>query len=670
MPPTLDVSRTSHAKVVISPPRINLRRAASYNNNDRGPLSSTSSRFNFNHLVFSPPPSPGLPSLSPPVKKPKRGLFRTIRPIRLIRYAIRISSIFLVFYVSLVVLTWLFGEPVPDPAAAPKSPKPAEPAQIASPVDEVEMVTQKEAPGFPTPIVITDHRGRAKWTVSIPASSEFPLTMSQYADMCVKCQQVAARAQQLRSQRYGLQQFSLSFGSDSDDPDFIDIQEAQKAGYLTAPSTAKSDGLIKDGGMMAGEEKPVCKKSLTFVLESNDAGLGKTLLMLWIAYGLAQKEGRAFFIDDTRWAYGKYSSIFDPPPLPACSAPPSSEIIPCPRQARHLVASAATMDVLFGSLTKSADPPSESHDRALRKTQFALARQGYEALGRPNKEDGDYVEARIRDLQGRKTNGVAVGIHIRRGDRHPLEYQYRHSYMPLNAYSDAARELMEAKSAHHSHNNNNDNNYHHHQHHHHHGNNDENGATSNAGTIDQQQAQGLVILASDDPTIYESPELRDELGNSRRAQERIKLASKHALQGGANNNGPPDRSVMHKFVDESFGWEGGFFAAMFWNLGLGRTERPIRGSGGGGDKKETSSTTTPTTAREEPSAETLRLRSLVGRAYVMDLAVLAGASDAVVCAVSAIGCRLLAVMMGWQKAMEEGAWVNVDGGYGWMGLEW
>jgi hypothetical protein len=53
-----------------------------------------------------------------------------------------------------------------------------------------------------------------------------------------------------------------------------------------------TDGLI---------ESDVCEKSLTFVMETHDAGLGKTLMMLWTAYGLAQKEGRAFFVDDSRW---------------------------------------------------------------------------------------------------------------------------------------------------------------------------------------------------------------------------------------------------------------------------------------------------------------------------------------------------------------------------------
>ena len=641
MPPTLDLSRTAHTKV-FSPPRINLRRAASYNHHDRGPLSSTSSRFNFNHLVFSPPPSPGLPSLSPPVKKPKRRLFGPVRPIRVVRYAIRILSIVIVFYVSLVVLTWLFGEPVPAPPEPPKlaqPAKPAKPTKPARPVDpwETEMVSQKGPPDFPTPIVVTDHRGRAKWTVSIPQGSEFPLTMNQYADMCLRCQQVAERSRHLRSHGHGLPQVSLGFGSDSAD-DFVDVQEAEKAGYLsTGDSTTNNNNNI--GGSLtkgtAATSRPVCKQSLTFVLESNDAGLGKTLMMLWIAYGLAEKEGRAFFIDDTRWAYGKYTALFQPPPLPECSAPPSHEILPCPRHARHLVASAATVDEFFGSLTKSAGPRSETHDRALRKTQFDLARRGYEALSRINSDDGSYVDTRARELLAKRIvpkskghgNGLVVGVHVRRGDRHPLESQYRDSYIPLGTYSDAARERVEARFQH-------------------------SGAFGGEDTA--AKAQSLMVLASDDPTVYEGA-AGAELAGAHRAQERIKLASKQSIQR-AN----PDKSVLHKFVDETFGWEGGFFAAMFWNLGGASSS----------SSSSSASSFSPHSSPSPASAETLRLRSLVGRAYMMDLAVLVDVSDVIVCAVSAVGCRLLAVMMGWESAMDEGNWVNIDGGYGWMGLEW
>ena len=64
----------------------------------------------------------------------------------------------------------------------------------------------------------------------------------------------------------------------------------------------------------------------------------------------------------------------------------------------------------------------------------------------------------------------------------------------------------------------------------------------------------------------------------------------------------------------------------------------------------------------------MRLRELIGRAYMMDLAVLGQASDVIICTVSAAGCRLLAVTMGWEKAMEKGNWANIDGNYGWTGV--
>ncbi|KAK4229109.1 hypothetical protein QBC38DRAFT_413087 [Podospora fimiseda] len=606
MPPTLDISRTGHhPRNGILPPRMNLRRAKSYNH-EKGPLSSTSSRFNFNHLVFSPPPSPGLPSLSPPVMKPKKTVLG-FRPIRLVRYSIRILSVVVVFFIALEVLTQLFGPDVPEVTSE------------SEPVVEVEMVSQKGTPDFPTPIVLTNHRGKAKWTVSIPPGTSFPLKPEQYTEVCRKCRQVAARAHEIRSQGTALQQFSLL--SDSPEYGFVDVQEAQKAGYLVTQVPDWID-----------TRKPICKKSLTFVLESKDAGLGRSLLMLWTAYGLAQKEGRAFFIDDTRWAYGKYADIFQPPPVPSdCSPPPTNEIIPCPRQARHLVVSAATADEFFDVLnTESPYGPSESHDDVSRKKQFDLARQGHDALFYLNEEDNRYVETRIRQLAAKrivpKTKGqqmgIAVGVHVRRGDRHPLEIQYSRSYLPLNMYSDLARETVENRF----------------------------NRSGPFGKDDKEaKRHSIMILASDDPMVYETDELRANLGgmmNVYPAQSRIKLAHKQMIEKSRGEA----KTTMHKYEDESFGWEGGFFAAMFWSLGM----------------------TTPNAAAkvdEKMESESLRLRSLVGRAYMMDLAVLADASDVVVCTVSAAGCRLLGVMMGWDSAIVKGEWKNIDGGFKWMGVE-
>lgn len=207
--------------------------------------------------------------------------------------------------------------------------------------------------------------------------------------------------------------------------------------------------------------------------------------------------------------------------------------------------------------------------------------------------------------------------------------------MPLNLYSDAVRDIIQARLNHTR------------------GGLLSLGSSSVSGEeAAAAMAHSIVVLASDDPVVYESTEMK----GARRAQERIKLASKQTIQK-AN----PKKSVMHKFVDETFGWEGGFFAAMFWNLGVSKAYAADGGGvADGGDGIEPA----------KPSPETRRLRSLVGRAYMMDLAVLAEASDVVVCTVSAVGCRLLAVMMGWESAMEEGNWVNIEGGNGWLGVDW
>ncbi len=600
MPPTLDLSGATHAKMMVSPPRINLRRATSYNKYDNGPLSSTSSRFNFNHLVFSPPPSPGLPSLSPPLKKPKKGLKGLVRPSRVVRLVFWAVASFLLFY----IVTSLIDR-VPAATA---------PSTATDPDGGFEMIGQDHLPDFPTPIVVTDSKGKSRWTVSIPSGYDFPLSIAEYSDLCTECHEVS--------------------GPNS----FLDVKEAEKAGLLPSPAArAGADSKRGQHGYLVGEsevgaQKPFCEKSMTFVLESQDAGIGRALMMLWTAYGIAQSEGRAFFIDDSRWAYGEYTEIFQPPPVPECRPPPRHEMLPCPRQARHLVASAATAEDVFGPLQSDLTHPG-AVDASSQRVAFDLARQGYEALFKLNKDDSAYADGRARELSAKrlvpktkgKQNGFAIGMHIRRGDRRPLEFQYQNSYVPLDLYAEAARQLLADRY-------------------------DRSGPSG--GEDAAAKAHSFTIVASDDPMVYESDEIAGG-GRTHLAQERIKLASKRVLE-----EAKMERNVMRKFVDDTFGWEGGFFSAMFWNLGVSETV-PTHAP------KASSSSSR---AAPRPSSETIRLRSLVGRAYMMDLAVLADSSDAVVCTVSAMGCRLLAVMMGWEHGIEKGNWVNIDGGYPWMGL--
>ncbi|SPN97056.1 uncharacterized protein DNG_00572 [Cephalotrichum gorgonifer] len=599
----LEVGRAGrHHGMIVTPPRLNLRRGASYQLEKGRPLSATSSRFSFNHLLFSPPPSPSLPALVPrPKKSPTRA-----RPTRVFRLVAWIAgTLFIVYVASRVVRRHVDLNPVRMTFIAPRT-------------EEFEMVSQNGLPDFPTPIMAKDAWGRSSWTVSIPKDHDFPLGVREYTDIMDSCHEVAATVRGSRDWTGKSNQQTTSMTSYGvSDPYYVDVRRAEKSGLLPTGAPDEQNQKAKRshsrGNLVGASEDqnlPECETSLTVVLETSDAGLGSTLMMLWTAYGIAAEQGRAFFVDDSRWAYGRYTSMFEAPPTAGCRAPPRHEMVPCPTQAAHLVVSSATArHVLMDSLSSGGATDAEQ----ARKRVFGLARRGYEALFRVVKEDADYIGRRVKDLALKATKaGVPVaGMHIRRGDCHPLAAPYSASYIPNEIYAESARSALSALSS-----------------------------ASRAGGE-------LFVLASDDPTIYAA----DEFSHAHHAQERIKLASKEAdnLERARKQRNP---HVFHRFVDEAFGWEGGFFSAMFWNLGQPRGAAP--GS---------------FESIRDAAEETVKLRGYLGRAYVLDLAVLAQSGDVVVCAVGSMGCRLLGVMMGWE-AVEAGRWVNIDGEHGWMGLTW
>lgn len=650
--PTISVTAhgATQSKMIISPPRINLRRAASYNASDRGPLSSTSSRFGFEHLSFnSPPPSPGLP-LPQQAKRMRKSTSHAPRPSRVIRCLLWLSGAVLVTYLASKSLRHQVGRQVVPEVLSGWALRHAD-------VKEYEMVGQDDLPDFPTPIAITDRRGRAKWTVSIPSDYEFPLSTNEYSEMCGKCREVAARVHGLHHHGpVALDQISL-MKAESGDKYFMDVRDAEKQRFLPAPGDhARTQDKTLLGVERELADKPVCASSLTYVLESDDAGLGKALMTLWLAYGLAQREGRAFFMDDSRWAYGDYNAMFEMPPVPDCRPPPRHEMIPCPRQARHLVISAANAQDIFGG---HMDPeemylegPAASLDRRPAQRQlFQLARTGYGALFKLNAQDREYVFNRVVEhkvrtyaVEGAEHNGRIVGVHVRHGDRHPLEFQYADSYIPLNQYVDAAHDMLNASLG------------------------PDNDAVA--------RSKSFLALASDDPLVYDAEEFRNAIGGRMvRAQELIRLAGKGEVNAEEEKKKKKPKNVMHKFTDETFGWEGGFFAAMFWNLGLSsQTAVPASPSPNAAAPSSTGHHHNSHPSREPPSEDSLRLRSLVGRAYMMDLAVLADMTSepgsGIVCAVSSMGCRLLAVMMGYERAFERKEWRNVDGDFGWNGFVW
>ena len=466
------------------------------------------------------------------------------------------------------------------------------------------------SPSEPTTLAVSDRAGYSRWTISIPHDYEFPLQGEQYQELCKQGDSFKENISQ-QSRLVRAKDWRRKGSYYSPDSTFLDVDQAESIGVL---QPGERNSIV-----------PTCERSLTYVLDADDSSFGRSLLLLWLSYGLARKEGRAFFIDDTRWAYGRYSSFFALPPSPGCIQPPRHQIVPCPHSAKHLVTSAATSSWTFGSAFENEFMRSRQHGAEKSRQIFDLARAGYEDLFVMTGEDALYAASRLAKFKedAHEHSGSVVGMHIRRGDLHPLEFQYSRDYLPLDRYASASRKLLRTQllaTLPHTHQD-----------------------------VDDfhkflEYVHSPLLLGSDDPEIFDSTELKDAASPFvvQKAQERIQLATKATLDlaSPAESLREPGSAYV-KHVDENSGWEGGFYTSLFYALG----------------KSRPSLSSTPQQDLTVPQ-ETKRIRQLVGRAYLLDLAVL-GESDGLVCAVSSATCRLLGVMMGWD-ALKEGRWMNVD----------
>lgn len=472
-----------------------------------------------------------------------------------------------------------------------------------------------QVPQDPTPLIFEDTQAKTRWTVSIPHSQSFPLRPHQYKTMCQASERVSKSVESMggRSRIMGKHHHNTK-PYYSIDRAFMDVDEAESMAFLPNAHDQRSISVVGRGQENITNAANICDRSLTFVLESDNAGFGQSLLSLWMAYGLAKKEGRHFFIDDSNWPYGSYTSYFPPPPKSSCSPPPAHQIVPCPHSARHLVASAATMPWTFGSTFKDEFTRPRRSGVNKNREIYDLIRTGYEDLFNLIGEDASFLEEQVAILKAAfsKTGAPMVGMHIRRGDRHPYELEFSNDYLPFDRYTAAAADMLSRLAP-------------------------------NFTASDENLA--TLLLSSDDPEVYTSLDLANTLPADvviSRAQERIVLASKSTLPAAV----PVRNGAYTKHVDENSGWEGGFYSSLFFGLGGSHV-----------------STTDPTDEEKEIMQQAMSLRSLVGRGYLLDLAVLSKA-DAVVCASSSAACRVLAVMMGWDKVVK-GEWNNVDAARYW-----
>ncbi|KAF2474796.1 uncharacterized protein BDR25DRAFT_332137 [Lindgomyces ingoldianus] len=559
-------------------------------------------------LSPSPPPSPSLPSLVPRhgKKQPWSSHSRLVKRL-------------LIGFCGVTILAWLVVRQLYSHQS--------QTTDYDYEEEEYEMVGDSLLPQEPSAVVVSDIKGKPKWIVSIPASYDFPLRPAQYREICSQSMELSKQLRQDGHTSNGFAKRMLNYYSR--DQYYLDVQEAEDQGLLPpSKNQERPKGFVDDASMVdgkvAGNSMKVCDRTLTYVMETTDAGFGNSLLRLWMSYGLALAENRTFFIDDTRWPYGKYSTFFMPPPSAGCLPPPKQQIVPCPHNARHIAVSAATTQQTFGhAFTDEYEDPTKMEVQRQHNI-FALLRAGYDALFKLRPDDSKYVTERTESLYAPiiKNGGISIGIHVRRGDKHPFEYQYQKDYIPLDRYVDTARDIFierieGGKSK------------------------KKNKPRSLETKLTPRHTSSKIILASDDPEVYEAA----EMGSSLRAQDRIVLATKATLEAAQGHKNP--------WIDEISGWEGGFYKDVFWSLG-----RPV---GNAEDMTKLDNDKVPEDA--------MRLRELVGRAYLLDLAVL-GEADTIVCTVSSIGCRILAVMLGWESAIQNGNWKNVDGDFDWRGITW
>ncbi|KAH3986265.1 hypothetical protein HBH98_033940 [Parastagonospora nodorum] len=555
----------------------------------------------------SPPASPSLPSLVPRHGKKPTQQSHT-----------RLVKRILVGCCGVAFLLWIVLRQIYSDSQ-----------QAVSYVDdeqEWEMVGGSSLPKEPSVVAVQDAKGKMKWTVSIPSNLDFPLKPAQYLDMCHQCMELASSVRQ-EAKSGNIAKRMLNYYQQ--DQYYVDVQEAEQQSLLPpSKETGRPKGFVEDESIVDGfstSGQKVCDKSLTYVMETDDAGFGNTLMRLWMSYGLAKAENRSFFIDDTRWPYGKYSTYFQPPPSTNCAPPPKSHIVPCPHTARHLVVSHATVKSTFGHAFNEEYEDARKMRIERQHKIFALLRTGYEALFKLKGDDAKYVLNRALELYGdiKQHGGISIGMHVRHGDKHPMEYQYQKDYIPLERYVDTARDIYidlvenaggKAKRS-----------------------------DGEGEALFARHTPSKMIIASDDPLVYTSPEIGL---NSLRAQDRIVLATKAALEAA--------QSSKHPYLDEITGWEGGFYKDVFFSLGQAGNNAKANNHEG------------------EVTKDAMGLRELVGRAYLLDIAVL-GKADTVVCTVSSTTCRLLGVMLGWDAMVgkeEERRWRSIDGSFQWKGIMW
>ena len=283
-----------------APPSMSMRRAPA----PEGPLlspswsSSFSKKYGVQQMLESPMPSPALPSIIPRHGKKHRPNYLR----RVLRWLLTSSKWLCGLLVVYCLLRASFHS-----------------NNIRLITDNItlngkyRLISDDIFLQGPTAVLITNPKGGSKFSLSLPRHLTYPLKPSEYANICFQSNDLARRLR-YQSSRSGSSHSQGSRGYYQTDPNFMDVEEAEDYEVLPIKSNhdtysnrhlsqlpASDHRKEESKNERTGSYGKVCEKTLTYVLETTDAGIGKTLMRLWLSYGLAKKEGRAFFIDDGHW---------------------------------------------------------------------------------------------------------------------------------------------------------------------------------------------------------------------------------------------------------------------------------------------------------------------------------------------------------------------------------
>ncbi|KAI0078848.1 hypothetical protein K474DRAFT_1618467 [Panus rudis PR-1116 ss-1] len=219
-----------------------------------------------------------------------------------------------------------------------------------------------------------------------------------------------------------------------------------------------------------GERTSICSKTITYQLDGHVGLLADLAIMAQVA-GLARERNRTFLVDDTYWTRGKWTDHFQdvrarqPGPEPGCRAPPPEELVACPRQARHWVINSRTAKFHLGHPYLEEYQNPYGHEMNRMKPIFERALESFETTIRPNAHNAELIRAARAEVAttlsiADNANNIAsppagseaevnlrqnnpdpyLAVHIRRGDRKAGSPPHYGDYVPIDEFTQAARD--------------------------------------------------------------------------------------------------------------------------------------------------------------------------------------------------------------------------------------